>query len=101
MNPVRAFQLFLLRVLAVGAVAGYLVSLLQPSKLPLSVRRQPYAYSIAASFVLQLIYSNVIYPRYFWPLRDLPTVSGVSTFPFGLALFRITRMTPKQDKQTY
>lgn len=78
MNPVRSIQLFLLRALATGAVAGYLISVLQPSRLPQTIRHRPYTYALTASFIVQLLYTRVIYPKYFYPLRDLPTFKGVS-----------------------
>lgn len=85
MNPVRAFQLFLLRVLATGAVAGYLISVLQPSILPHAIRYRPYTYALTVAFVLQGIYGRFIYPKYFHPLRDLPTIKGVSVESFSTA----------------
>lgn len=78
MNPVRAFQLFLLRVLGFGAIAGYLLSLFQPPTSPALLRARPYACSVALSFVVQFLYYGIIYPKLLDPLRALPTVSGVN-----------------------
>lgn len=85
MNPTKAFQLFLFEALTVGSVAGYLLSVVQPAVIPPMIRYRPYTYSMAASFILQLLYRYVIRPIFLDPLRDLPTARGVSTL--GLLLW--------------
>lgn len=78
MDPGLLIQLFLLKVLGFGAVAGYLLSVLQPSRLPQAIQSRPYAFSIAAALVLQTLYDRVVFPRFISPLRHVPTVKGVS-----------------------
>lgn len=78
MNPVRALELFLLRVLGFGVVAGYLLSLFQPPTSPSLLRTRPYACAIVLSLVVQVLDYRFIYPKFRDPLRKLPTVPGVS-----------------------
>lgn len=78
MNPARALELFLLRLLAFGGVLGYLLSVFQPSIAPELVRSRPYASSIVVSFVALIIDKFIIYPRFRDPLRNVPTITGVS-----------------------
>lgn len=78
MNPALALELFLLKVLAVGGVLGYLLSVFQPSIAPEIILSRPYASSFAVSFVALAIDKFFIYPRFRDPLRTVPTITGVS-----------------------
>lgn len=97
MDPTQMLQLFLLRVLGFGALAGYLLSVLQPSFVPQAIRSRPYAYAIGASILLQLIYSRVIYPTFVSPLRHLPTIKGVSIIIHNLVRSMPTTNTQQQS----
>lgn len=81
MNPIRAFELFLLRVFGFGAIFGYLLSLFQPPNLPAIVQDRPYACSIAVSLFINLLDTLVLYPKFRDPLRNAPTIPGVSPVP--------------------
>lgn len=78
MNPARALELFLLKLLAYGGVLGYLLSVFRPPIAPQLVLDRPYASSIAVSFVALFVDKFIIYPRFRDPLRGIPTITGVS-----------------------
>lgn len=78
MNPVRAFELFLLRVFGLGAILGYLLSLFQPPNLPTIVQDRPYVSSIVLSIFVNLLDTLILYPKFRDPLRNVPSVQGVS-----------------------
>lgn len=78
MDPVRTFELFLLRVVGLGATFGYVVSVFKPLYLPKLVQDRPYTIFIGLSLLINLLNSLVIYPKFRDPLRNLPTIPGVS-----------------------
>lgn len=78
MNPARALELLLLKILALGGVLGYLLSVFRPPIAPDIVLDRPYASSLAISFVVLAIDKLIIYPRFRDPLRTVPTITGVS-----------------------
>lgn len=72
MNPLRAFELWLLRVLGLGAILGYLLSLFQPPNLPATLQSRPYLCSIGVSLCVNLLDTLILYPKFRDPLRNLP-----------------------------
>lgn len=78
MNPARQLELFLLRALGLGAVVGYFLSALRLPNLPLIIQNRPYACSISLSLFVNLLDSLYLYPKFRDPLRNLPTLQGVS-----------------------
>ncbi|KAJ4390859.1 hypothetical protein N0V93_004458 [Gnomoniopsis smithogilvyi] len=76
MNPLRVFELWLLRVLGLGAILGYLVSLFQPPNLPAIVQSRPYLCSIGVSVFINLLDTWILYPKFRDPLRNVPTIIG-------------------------
>ncbi|KAG8167089.1 hypothetical protein KVR01_002778 [Diaporthe batatas] len=76
MNPGRALELFLLKVLALGGLLGYLLSVFRPAIAPNLLLNRPYASSLTLSFIAQLIDKFILYPRFRDPLRNVPTISG-------------------------
>lgn len=78
MNPLRAFELWLLRVLGLGAILGYLLSLFQPPNLPVTLQSRPYLCSIGVSLFINLLDTFILYPNFRDPLRNVPKIEGVS-----------------------
>lgn len=89
MNPARALELFLLKLLAFGGVLGYLLSVFRPSIAPDLVLSRPYASSLAISFVALVIDKFFIYRRFRDPLRNVPTITGVSLSSHWKGLRRV------------
>lgn len=78
MNPLRAFELWLLRVFGLGALLGYLLSLFQPQNIPATVQSRPYLCSIGVSLFINLLDTLILYPKFRDPLRNVPQIEGVS-----------------------
>lgn len=81
MNPLRAFELWLLRVLGLGGILGYLISVFQPPNLPASIQARPYLCSIGVSIFINILDTLILYPKFRDPLRNVPQIKGVSANP--------------------
>lgn len=74
MNPLRAFELWLLRVLGLGALLGYLLSLFQPPNLPATLQSRPYLCSVGVSLFINLLDTFILYPKFRDPLKNVPEI---------------------------